>query len=313
MIEVGPLGASAADWLRLLVVPAFLWAALQDHRTRRVPDRVWRWVAAIAGSWFVIALVTSTTDTGTIITLTAVSLGVLVPLAYGFWYIGGFGGADAKAIIVLAAVFGPYPTYEVASWTLPIETPAVGVFSIAVLTNAVILGLGYPLSLGVRNALRGRIRALMFVGRPAPVETLTDKPGRLLESPDGVDRTGLDLDALRMYLRWRDCTLAELRTEPDRYRREPPASTADPGDGVITDGGEPADPWAAEDFLEAVEGSAYGTDPATLRGGLELLTSRERVWYSPGIPFIVLITAGLLLALGYGDVLLVGLSTLGLV
>jgi preflagellin peptidase FlaK len=71
------------------------------------------------------------------------------------------------------------------------------------------------------------------------------------------------------------------------------------------------DPWAAEQFLASIDGTAYGTTSETLREGLELVSTRERVWISPGIPFLVPMFAGLLLAVTYGDVLFGVLAMLG--
>ncbi len=34
----------------------------------------------------------------------AISLGFVIPLSYGFWLIGGFGGADAKAFMLIAVL-----------------------------------------------------------------------------------------------------------------------------------------------------------------------------------------------------------------
>ncbi|MCH7661326.1 MAG: hypothetical protein IH933_12355, partial [Euryarchaeota archaeon] len=122
-----------------------------------------------------------------------------------------------------------------------------------------------------------------------------------------------DLDALRMYLRWRDTTLSDLRTEPARYRN-PNSLPTEPhpaGDGMITDGGgNVEDDWGAAAFLDDV-GSAYGTTPEGLREGLSLLTTRDTVWISPGIPFLVPILCGLLISLTYGDLLMTILSVLG--
>ena len=73
-----------------------------------------------------------------------------------------------------------------------------------------------------------------------------------------------------------------------------------------------ADPWGAEAFLDDIEGSAYGTDPETLRDGLELLVGTDEAWVSPGIPFLVPMFVGLVAALTYGDVLYALLSALGL-
>ncbi|MFA9516501.1 prepilin peptidase [Halopenitus sp. H-Gu1] len=342
--------ATAPDLLRLAIVPVFAWAALRDVRTRRLPNRIWppvyllgalclvwetaiRWpIGGFEGRLFLIRV--------------AISLLVVAPLGFGFWYAGGFGGADAKALFALAIVFPTFPSYilPIAGIpALPAVQPHIGVFSLTVLTNAVLIGVCYPIGLGVYNGLRGRITWAMFLARPVPLDRLPDIHGRLFETREGYTRNGLDVDALRMYLRWRGVTLAAVRDDPDRYRDpEHVGKTFDPTDGgthvgPATDGGEPAnasatasmeaadddpggggnydDPWAAERFLAAIEGSAYGTDPEMLREGLDTVTEpgRERVWVSPGMPFIVPMFLGLLVALTYGDVLFAFLQAIGAV
>lgn len=78
----------------------------------------------------------------------------------------------------------------------------------------------------------------------------------------------------------------------------------------MADGGVVEDDWDAEAFLADV-GSAYGTTPEGLREGLDVLTTRETVWMSPGIPFLVPILVGLLVALVYGDLLTSALRVVG--
>ncbi len=82
------------------------------------------------------------------------------------------------------------------------------------------------------------------------------------------------------------------------------------GDGRV----EPPvrDPWAAEAFLDDIEGSAYGTTPELLRTSLDTLTTKEIVWISPGIPFLVPMFFGVVVSLTYGDLLFAVLSSLGL-
>jgi preflagellin peptidase FlaK len=71
--------------------------------------------------------------------------------------------------------------------------------------------------------------------------------------------------------------------------------------------------WGAEAFLEDIDGTAYGTTPTKLRGGLDVVAHEDEVWITPGIPFIVPMFVGLVLALTYGDVLFVLLQAAGLV
>jgi len=325
------LGATT-DLLRLIVVPALGWAAWRDVRTRRLPNQLWY-------PLFAVGLLTLAVDAGGHLPLTTVadrlfvvrvgvSVLILVPFAYGLWWIGGFGGADAKALMTLAVLFPTYPVFYLQTGAYPLVTTTLGVFSMTILTNAVLVGLCYPLYLGVRNALRGDVSLVMFVGRRTDVAALAHEHGRLFEDEEGFTRSGLDIDALRMYLRWRGTTLGALRADPGAYRD--PGSvgeTGEPTDGAVDADAERADvpstatpadfdadyddPWAAERFLDDIEGSAYGTTPETLREGLRVVTTRETVWLSPGVPFIVPVFLGLVVALTYGDLLFGLLRALG--
>ncbi|GAA0261543.1 A24 family peptidase C-terminal domain-containing protein [Halobacterium noricense] len=310
------MDASIPDLLRLLVVPALGWAALRDWRTRRVPNDLWGPLVLLGA---VLLVWDGYTALGTpyafqpFAVRVAFSLLFVVPLAYAFWYVGGFGGADARAFMTLAVVFPTYPSYELLGYSLPVVETTLGVFSLTILTNTVLFGLAYPLVLGGRNALVGEFSVVMFVGRRVPVPELTDTHGSLLETHDGFTRDGLDLDALRMYLRWRGLDLADLREHPEL--RDPDTLPDDPNDptggAVVTDGS--GDPWGAAAFLEAIEGSAYGTTPADLREGLDVIVDNEEVWVTPGVPFIIPLFVGLLVALAGGDVLFWVMDALGLV
>ncbi|MDS0220080.1 prepilin peptidase [Haloarcula sp. S1AR25-5A] len=338
---------SIPDLLRLVAVPVFGWAAYRDVKTRRVPNRTWTPLAVLAVVlllWDAYTVWTGPTAVGQRLFFirVAISLGFVIPLSYGFWLIGGFGGADAKAFMLLAVLFPVYPVYYLPNVALPLQTTAIGVFSLTVLSNTVLAGIVYPLAVAAGNLARGRFSLAMFIGRPVPVTSVTAEYGRLLESPNGFDRGGLDLDALRMYLQWRGCSLADIRANPDQHRLPTslPRVPNDPGDGSLaTDGGDPVtddvdgaggrgddaptqgvtdsadgidDPWGAERFLNDIEHSAYGTSPDQLRDGLDVLVEQDEVWLSPGIPFLVPMFAGLVVSLTYGDVLFSLLQAVGL-
>lgn len=328
---------TAADLLRLLAVPAFGWVALRDYRTRRVPRRAWYPILALGVATLgvdVAGVVGGAESSQLFFLRVGFSLGVAA-FAYVFYRIGAFGKADAKAVATLAVLFPVYPTYEVAGTTLPVLASNIGVFSLTVLTNGVLVGALYPLAVGTRNALAGRLSAAMFVARPVPRSALLSTPGKLIEDRSGVTLSGLDLDALRMYLRWRGIGLSELCENPRRVC-DPATLPADPnpptggavdpdadpdpgkpptvgGDGTAVADAPEIDPWGAAAFLESIDGSAYGTDPETLRAGLDLIAEREAVWVSPGLPFLVPLFAGLLVAFTYGDVLFGIMRAVGVV
>jgi preflagellin peptidase FlaK len=335
--------ATLPDLLRLVVVPVFAWAAVRDVRTRRLPNRLWPplyLLGALLLIWEAAALWPFAGFDGRLFLVrAAISLLFVAPLGYAFWYLGAFGGADAKAMIALAVLFPTFPAYEVGGVTLPLVGTQLGVFSLTILTNTVLLGLAYPIGLAAVNLARGHVAASMFLARPVATDSLPDRHGRLFEDPDGSTRNGLDLDALRMYLRWRGLELADLRAAPDDLRDPdsvgetfpptdggthvgprtdggPAASAGSPAtapDDGGTDGRDADDPWAAERFLASIDRGAYGTDPETLRGGLDVVARADRVLVSPGMPFVVPMAVGLVVSLTYGDALFALLGALGLV
>ncbi len=355
--------ASAPDLLRLLAVPLLGWAAWRDARTRRVPNLLWSPLVvlglALLGWELWTRLPLSGVADRLFLVRIGLSLGFVIPLSLAFWWYGAFGGADAKAFITVAVLFPTYPTLYLPWTALPLVETTLGVFSMTVLTNTVLLGLLFPVALAARNFATGELSPAAFLARRVPVAALPDLHGTLFEDPDGFTRRGLDLDALRMYLRWRGTTLAAIRAAPGAYRD--PASigeTTPPGDGRVAgpdvagdpdrpggddfvdadvaqedgdaavaqedadadiargaDAGEELtgidDPWGAERFVESV-GPVYGTTPEKLREGLAVVAEEDTVWVSPGLPFIVPLFAGLVVALTYGDLLFGLLRALGL-
>jgi len=243
-----------------------------------------------------------------------------------------FGGADAKALIAIAILFPTFPEYAVAGLILPLVDTQLGVFSLTVLTNTVLLALAYPLGLAVSNLLRGERSATMFFARPVATDSLPDRHGRLFvrgrrgDDPERA-RSGRAPDVPA--LAWGDARgpARESRplprprqrrrdARPDRRRHA--RRTAD-GRGTVTgvDGegapivpattpGPPSDSWE-------IDHGAYGTDAETLRGGLAVVARKDRVLVSPGMPFVVPMAIGLVVSLTFGDALFAVLGAVGLV
>ena len=333
--------ATLTDLLRLVAVPVLGWAAWRDHLTRRVPRGVW-WplvgLGVVLLAWDGLAAVGRSPLAGRLFLVRAgLSVGLLVPLAYVVHRFHLVGAADAKAFVALAVLFPTFPTYQVGGLALPLVRPPLGVFSVTAVTDGAALAALYPLWLAATNLARGDVGPAMVLGRRVRWTALPATHGRVLEATEGRALQGLDLDALRMYLRWRGLTLPELRERPTALRDPStlPDAYGDPTDGGpdpaefldpaleddaagVEDDPFPdgedwdyADAWGAEAFLDAV-GSAYGTTPDQLRDGLALLSGAERVWVSPGLPYLVAVFAGLVVGLTYGDLLTAVLGLLGL-
>lgn len=308
---------AATDLLRLVCLPVLGWAAYRDLETRRVSNRVWPPLVVLGIAllaWDGWRVYTENADGSLFGIRVVLSVGVVAVLGFVFWWVGAFGGADAKALATVCVLFPSTPRYLVGSTTIPIAETS-GVFSLSVLTNAVLVAAIVPLVLFFGNVFAGRVSLVGFVGRPVPWTALPRTHGRLLARPNGLD-TGIDLDALRMYLAWRGASLTELRATPERARDPAslPANSFPPGDGTVepaTDGGTTRDPWGAAAFLDSLDGDAYGTTPDRLRGALDAAVTEERLWITPGIAFLVALFFGLCLALVYGDLLYALVGTVG--
>lgn len=311
----------------LVALVTFGVAALSDIESRRVKNILW--VPAFAIGLILLALrggmvLDAPQQEQMILAIRiSISLGFIIPLALAFWYTGLFGGADARALIVLAILLPQYPSDAVviAGMSFPLLEPTVGIFSISALTNGLLLTAAYPLWLYARNTLNGEFTTLWaFVAIRLPVSSLPTTHGKLVQTPDTMTFHGLDLDALRMYLQWRGIDLTDLHEQPHLYRNHPPTDPQPVGDGripntdtLLTDGGMNElqcvdDDWCAEAFLD--EYSAYGTDPQTLRDGLDLIADADSVWVTPGIPLIVSFFLGIVTAALIGDILAAGLEPL---
>lgn len=308
---------TTADLFRLLALPVFAWIAYRDLETRRIDGRVWYPLVGLGVLALAVdglrVLSAGRFSQRLFVFRVAFSLVLLALFAGGFWYFGAFGLADAKAFVVIGLLFPTVPRYSIAGLTLPLVPPSHGTFSLTIVTDAVIIGALYPLALFAFNGLTGRVAPAMLVGRPVDWDAIPTTHGKLLETPEGFTFSGLDLDALRMYLRWRGVTLAELRDDPDTLRNPEslPDSFNPPTDGrVRTDGGAIEDPWGASVFVDEV-GNAYRTTPESLRAGLDVIASEDEVWISPGMPFLIPLSLGLVVALVYGDVLFGLLLALG--
>ncbi|WP_182022293.1 prepilin peptidase [Haloquadratum walsbyi] len=334
--------ASISDLLRLCIMPILVWAAWRDVKTRRLPSYLWPplvMLGVVLLVWDTSVYFSGLSPIYTPIAIAflfrvSVSCLIIIPLSYGLWAIGGFGGADAKVLMTLAILIPTVPIYQFLGMTFPVVTAPLGVFSLTILTNTVVLTAAYPINLILHN-ITDRVwefPAALFA-RPVSIDDLDTEHGQLAETSDRITRNGIDLDALRMYLRWRGTTLSAIRESPTTHRN--PASiiqTYAPTDGAVSitpdrssvertsakshtdmrssnltdfDSVDATDVWGADRFLEAVNHRAYGSSPTQLRDTLTLLSApdRQTVWVSPGIPFLVPICLGTVIAFTYGDIL----------
>lgn len=273
------------DALRAVAALAvFAYASYLDIQERRVPHPTWYPLVAVGAVALVADLFLR--DPGTVLAFAAVSLALGAGFGYGFYYLGTFGGADRYALIVLGFLFPVYPLFSTPVGTYPLIVPEAPIFVLSVLGNTVLVGVAYPAKLFVENLARRDTAnpVLMFLAKRVQTDELHDEFGRIIETDDGVSlrRSGVlgggggvtDIDFVRDYVEWRGVeSIREVRDADLRL------------DEFVNE-----TPWVSDDLER-------DTDE------LRRIAAQDAVWISPGIPFIVPMFVGLLVALTVGDLL----------
>jgi len=259
----------ALDVTRVLVSISFLlYASWSDWRKREVSNWVWVIFAPLA------------------LALTALQYVLFAPYPLQFYvfsilfisalsvilfYAGGFGGADAKALICLSLALPYYPLYLLQFLTVYVSP----LFPLTVFSNAVLLA-----SLSVLYSLLRNTVWRLKTGRKL-FEGLEKEPTwrKVLASISGYK-----VDA------------AKLEKNGHLYPLEDVSVTEDGGSErkLLT---MPKD----EKRDEIVERVTKAFKEGKLQG---------EVWVTPGLPLLVFITAGLIVALIYGDIVWTALRSI---
>jgi len=248
------------DGLRVLISLIFLaYASWADFKTREVSNKVWAIFAPLAFLLTTLQYVLSSKDL-----LYSYILPFIVTLALSLtlFYAGGFGGADAKALICLSLALPSYPTYLLQS---PIGYPSP-IFPLTVFINAVLIASFSVIYVLLRSALwKYRRKRMLFEGFEK--ESLGHK---ILVLLSGYKVNVADLEK-KGYL----YPLEDFNAEVEENRKLI-AIPKDEERGKIV-----------SRLLEAKNNGQIQGD----------------VWATPGLPMLIFITAGLLIALVFGDIL----------
>lgn len=113
----------------LVLFVALALASFQDVRTREIEDKIWLVAGAIGAALTVLEAVTVP---GFQLVLALVSIGLTALVAFGIYFLGLYGGADAKALLVIAVTVPLVPVVTFA---------ASPFFPMTVLGNALLFSL----------------------------------------------------------------------------------------------------------------------------------------------------------------------------
>lgn len=183
--------AHSLDGVRFVVGFALLaYASLRDLKVRRVENEVWVWGAAIGLLLFGLDGFVMGRANWIHLAVAAVVIG----LAYVLWYFHILaGGADAKALMMLAVLLPVPIELDVAGRAFPVWASPMPV-ALVVLANSVLLFLLVPFAFAAGNLLRGHVRLpAMFLGVRMPIDRAAASFVWVVEraQPDGSIRQNL--------------------------------------------------------------------------------------------------------------------------
>ena len=253
---------------QLAVSIVFLvYASWSDFKTREVSNTVWVAYAPIA---IALSLSDLLIYEPSKLLLFGISVGVTVGFAFLLFYCGAFGGADSKALMCIAfsLPFAPIALFSpiVANSLSPISQV---IFPFTIFTNGVLFAAATCIYMIIRNFVWAkRNRKKMFEGMLAK-ESAWKKLVILI--------TGYRINIEKLKEKWHIFPMEDVETEGDGdLKRQLVIIPRDEGRDKIV-----------ERLSTAIQ-----------TGKID-----NYVWATPGLPMLIFITAGLIFALFFGDVM----------
>jgi preflagellin peptidase FlaK len=241
-----------------------IYSSWSDYKTREVSNRVWAVYAPIA---LALCLAELVLFEPTQLPFYGLSVGVSVGLAFLLFYAGGFGGADSKALMCIALAL---PFAPIALFT-PLLAGAVSptsqiIFPITIFGNAVLFAAASGVYMVLRNIVwHKKTKTKMFQGTLAS-ESVGKKFLVLI--------TGYKMSISKVKEKWHIFPMEDINDQTLELKRSLAVVPRDEGREKI------------------VERLSKATEEGKIDG---------YVWATPGLPMLIFVTAGLVVALLLGD------------
>jgi len=236
-----------------------MYASWSDYKTREVSNMVWAILAPSALALTIFQFFMFAPESLYIYALSFILTSVFALILF---YVGAFGGADAKALMCLSLALPSYPTHLLQPYGL--VSP---LFPITVFTNAVLLA-----ALSVVYAL---LRNLLWKSR--------NRKGLF----EGLEKESTGHKILTLLCGYK-VKITELGKKEHLYPLE---------DVYVADTGE-----SRRKLLVFPKDEERGEIVARILGAADEGKLENEVWATPGLPMLIFITVGLVIALAYGDI-----------
>jgi preflagellin peptidase FlaK len=248
-----------------LSLSVFAYASWSDCKKREVSNKVWLIMAPLA---FALTTFQYVVFSPSMLQFYALSFAITAGLSIALFYLGAFGGADAKALMCLALALPSYPDSLLQS-NAPLVSP---IFPVTVFSNGVLLAAFTVVYAVLRNSFwRLRTGRKLFEGFENESSWR-----KVLAFLTGYKVKAVALEKGHMY------PLEDVR---------------------MKETGESEKKLLIFPNDEKAEGTVERILNATREGRLP-----SEVWATPGLPLLIFITAGFVIALMFGDLVWILLS-----
>jgi preflagellin peptidase FlaK len=248
-----------------LTLSFLLYASWSDYKTREVSNRVWAIFAPIALALTLAELLLYNPQD---LTWFGISFGVTASFALLLFYAGGFGGADSKAFMCIALALPFFPqTPLFAGGVSPL---AQNIFPFTILSNSILVAAATVIGMILLNAKWRITTGKKLFGGTLATESLSKKILVLV--------TGYKMPIAKLKEKWHVYPLEDVEegNDGEQLKRKLVVVPRDEGRDAI------------------VERLSKAADAGKID---------SHVLATPGLPMLIFVTVGLILALVFGDII----------
>jgi preflagellin peptidase FlaK len=242
-----------------------LYASWSDYKTREVSNRVWAFYAPLALFLSLSELLLSEPSK---LPFFALSFGVTAAFAIILFYTGAFGGADSKALMCIALALPFFPeTLFTPIFASGISPLAQNLFPLTIFSNAVLFAAASGIYMLLRNLIwRIKTGKKIFEGTLG-----TESVGKKIL----VMITGYKVSVAKLKEKWHVYPMEDVEEGGAALKRKLVVVPKDEGRNEIVE--------RLSKAVDAGKIDAY-------------------VWATPGLPMLIFVTIGFIVALLFGDV-----------
>jgi len=242
-----------------------LYASWSDYKTREVSNRVWAFYAPLA---LFLSLAELLLYEPSKLPLFGLSFGLTTVIAFILFYSGGFGGADSKALMCIALAL-PFSTETLFTpiFTSGVSPIAQTLFPLTIFSNSVLFAAASGLYMLLRNLIQRATTGKKLFEGSLSTESIGKKMLALI--------TGYKISIAKLKEKWHVYPMEDLDDDCEKpLKRKLVVVPKDEGRNEIV-----------ERLSNAVDAGKIDA----------------HVWATPGLPMLIFVTTGLIVALLLGD------------